>query len=272
MAACSTKLTVVKGSTTQSVTSYTTTGEATVKTASGGTYWQIVNNGTTAYIGLWPTSVTSGGHPYHSNLQVVKGGKTYYVETQVNNKWTLTLAATSGQTITLKYTQPGSSAVTKTSTSKAQSFTVEHGTTWTASVAGATGYNPGKLSPGTSGTIASNVTVSASAASIKSFKITFSYSNSNYKNYVKVAYTNASGSSASATGPASVTVRYGTKITLTCPVSYGYYRITIAGTQRWIGYDQSASFTTGAITAAATYSVTGAWTSCSCSSCSCSCG
>ena len=45
-------------------------------------------------------------------------------------------------------------------------FTVRYGTIWTASVNGNGEYNAGTLSPGSSGTVTSNVTVSASAASV----------------------------------------------------------------------------------------------------------
>ena len=163
MAALATKLTLKKGSTTESVTSYSVESEGTVKTASGGTTWPITNNGVKAYIGLWPVSVTSGGHPSHSMLKVKKNNVEYYVEKTVNNNYTLKLAATTNQTITLKYTQPGASEVTKKSSSSAQSFSVEVGTTWTATIAAASGYKAGKLSA-TSGTVKADTTVSATAA------------------------------------------------------------------------------------------------------------
>lgn len=163
MAALATKLTLKKGSTTESVTSYSVESEGTVKTASGGTTWEITNNGVKAYIGLWPVSVTSGGHPSHSMLKIKKNNVEYYVEKTVNNNYTLKLAATTNQTITLKYTQPGASEVTKKSSSSAQSFSVEVGTTWTATIAAASGYKAGKLS-GTSGTVNADTTVSATAA------------------------------------------------------------------------------------------------------------
>ena len=77
----------------------------------------------------------------------------------------LTIAGTTNQIITLTYTEPDSSPVTVTSISSDQNFTVEYGTTWTATVAGAEGYNAGTLSA-SSGTITGNTTVSASEATI----------------------------------------------------------------------------------------------------------
>ena len=47
-----------------------------------------------------------------------------------------------------------------------------YGTTWTATVAGATGYNAGSLTPGSSGTLTNaNVTVTAGAASLKTYTL-----------------------------------------------------------------------------------------------------
>jgi len=190
MAVLTTKLTLTKGSTTESVSSYSVQNEGTVKTASGGSYWQINNNGTTAYIGLWPTSVTSGGNPNHSMLKITKSGTEYWVEKTVNNNVTLILSSTSHQTITLKYTQPGASEVTKTSTSSNQSFTVEAGTTWTATIEADAGYSPGTLSPGSSGTIVTSTTISASAATEKEhtpFSLYY-YAQNNISNYSNIQY------------------------------------------------------------------------------------
>jgi len=88
--------------------------------------------------------------------------------------YTLTLAATANQTITLYYTPSGGSEIGPvTSTSSTQNFTVPDGTTWRASIAGNTGYNAGTLSPGASGTISgANTTVTADAAALQIFVLT----------------------------------------------------------------------------------------------------
>lgn len=223
MGALTTKLNVKNGDTVYLVTSYSTQDEGTVQTAfSGttnlGTYWKITNNGVDAYIGLWPTSVTSGGNPHHSALQVIKGGKTYYVETSVNNNFTLKLAATSHQTITLKYTQPGASQVTKTSTSSAQSFTVKVGTTWTASLAADTGYTKGTLSPGTSGTVRAGTTVSATAATANTYTLKWDTSPA-----LTVKKTNSSGSTISN----GAKVAYGTTVYVTTTASWDVYKTVL---------------------------------------------
>ena len=80
--------------------------------------------------------------------------------------YNLILSATTNQTITLNYTEPGSSQVTVTSTSSQRTFTVKHGTTWTATISASSGYNPGTLSA-SSGTVTSATTISATAATMK---------------------------------------------------------------------------------------------------------
>ena len=79
--------------------------------------------------------------------------------------YNLILSATTNQTITLNYTEPGSSQVTVTSTSSQRTFTVKHGTTWTATISASSGYNPGTLSA-SSGTVTSATTISATAATM----------------------------------------------------------------------------------------------------------
>ena len=231
MGALTTKLNVKNGNTVQTITSYSTQDEGTVQTAfSGttnlGTYWKITNNGVDAYIGLWPTSVASGGNPNHSALQVIKGGTTYYVETIVKNTFTLTLAATTNQTITLKYTQPGASQVTKTSTSSAQNFTVKVGTTWTATIAGSTYYSAGSLNA-SSGTVRANTTVSASAATHITYTITLTQKSNET---VTIHYKNHSGTalaSSWSTTTASVTLGKGSQYYSTIAASTGYTAGTI---------------------------------------------
>ena len=129
-----------------------------------GTTWTATVAGKTGYN---PGALSPGASgTVTANVTVTAGSaslKTY----------TLKLSNPANETITLKYKNRNAAntgyetEVTKTSTSTVQSFTVRHGTTWTATVAGKTGYNPGALSPGASGTVTANVTVSAGAATRK---------------------------------------------------------------------------------------------------------
>ena len=99
-------------------------------------------------------------------LECVEAGTTASTELDLT-EYTLTLAGTTNQTITLTYTEPGATAVTVTSTSSDQTFDVLSGTTWTASVTGDTGYTAGALSA-SSGTVTANTTVSAETAVLNS--------------------------------------------------------------------------------------------------------
>ena len=148
---------MVSGSTTYQVPFFTTTGEAGIY----GTYGQANVGGTTCYYGLGTGAAVATGSGIKTPLKVVKSGTTYYMLTMAT--YTLTLAGTSNQTITLKYTEPGGSQQTKTSTGSNQAFTVKYGTSWQASVAANTNYTAGSLSA-SSGTVTGNTTVSASAA------------------------------------------------------------------------------------------------------------
>ncbi len=136
--------------------------------------------------------------------------------------YALKLNATTHQTITLKYTQPGASQVTKTSTSSAQTFTVKHGTTWTATIAGATGYNPGTLSPGSSGTVTAAVTVTASAAALKTYTLKL---NATTHQTITLKYTQPGASAVTKTSTSSAqsfTVKHGTTWTASITGATGW--------------------------------------------------
>lgn len=85
--------------------------------------------------------------------------------------YTLTLKGTTNQTITLKYKEPGGSQKSITSSKTDQKISVMHNTTWTATIAPATNYRAGTLSA-TSGTVTSNITISASNAVYNKYKVT----------------------------------------------------------------------------------------------------
>lgn len=58
---------------------YTTSDEATPKTISEGSYWEIKNNNTICYLGLWPVNENQDSG-FHSKLKIKKNGIEYYVE------------------------------------------------------------------------------------------------------------------------------------------------------------------------------------------------
>ena len=270
MAELTNKLHVKSGSTVYDCTCYTTTDEATPKTVSNGSYWEIKNNNTVCYLGLVP-SASAGKTGFDTPLKVKKNSTEYIVQTKVVNYFTVTITQSANQTITVTcggkdYTSTFSalagsqytvkvtpntgytagtpnvtsgyvnsnisisaSAATKAtyvftinktsnqtitvtyggttykSTASANTtFTATYGEKWTATIAGATGYNPGTLSA-TSGTITGAVTLSATAATIKTFTLSFGATTN--QTYVATIGGTAKAATSNAT---SYTVNYGT--------------------------------------------------------------
>ena len=280
MAELTNKLHVKSGSTVYDCTCYTTTDEATPKTVSNGTYWEIKNNNTVCYLGLVP-SASAGKTGFDTPLKVKKNNTEYIVQTKVVNYFTVTITQSANQTITVtcggkNYTSTFSalagsqytvkvtpntgytagtpnttsgyvnsnisisaSAATKAtyvftinktsnqtitvtyggttykSTASANTtFTATYGEKWTATIAGATGYNPGTLSA-TSGTITGNVTLSATAATIKTFTLTL--------NTVENGYWKVNGVTKAA---GSYTYSHSTSLTVECFANDGYVKPT----------------------------------------------
>ena len=158
-----------------------TTGQTiTVAYTSNGTTTNKTSSFTATHFDTWTASLTAATGYNVGTLAAssgtITGAYTLTATAATLKTYTLTLKGTTNQTVTLKYTEPGGSEVIKTSTSSDQSFTVKHGTTWTATIAGASGYNPGTLSA-SSGTVTGNTTISAGAASFTGLVLT----NSNYQ-------------------------------------------------------------------------------------------
>lgn len=163
MAILTNPLNIKKDGTIYACKCYTTKDEATPTTITGGSCYELKNNNTICYVGLYPTSVSGGN--YHTPLKIKKGGVEYYVETQVVNTYTVTITQSSNQTI--KVTCNGS---TYTST-----FTAPVGSAYTVTVTPSTGYTAGKPSSA-SGYVNSNITITASAASKKTYTVTITQS------------------------------------------------------------------------------------------------
>ncbi len=229
-----------------------------------GTTWTASVAGATGYNAGSLTA--SSGTVTNGNVTVTAGAaslKTY----------TLALNGTSNQTITLKYKNRNAAntgyeaEVTKTSTGSNQSWTVRHGTTWTASVAGATGWTAGSLSPGTSGTVTAATTVKANAATYKTFAlklngtsnqtITLKYKNKNSNGTFSAEVTKTSTGSAQ-----SWTVGYGTTWTASLAAATGYTKGTLSGSSGTVTSATTVSATAAtAITPTISFSRTGQTTS-----------
>ena len=194
----------------------------------------------------------------------VSAATTVTAGTATHKAFALKLAATSHQTITLKYKNYNGSSfaaeVTKTSTSSAQSFTVGYGTTWTATLAAATGYTKGTLSA-SKGTVKAATTVSATAATAITPKITFSASGT--RPSYTITYTNTSGkSTTSGANPASVTIKYNTAITIKNTNDYIRYVLSITqGSTYKAEIIKGMTWTSGKLTANTSFKLVSEWVS-----------
>lgn len=139
---------------------YTTSDEATPKTISEGSYWEIKNNNTICYLGLWPTNENQDSG-FHSKLKIKKNGIEYYVEKKVLNEFTITINQSDHQTIKVVC-----NGQTYTSTFKALA-----GSQFTVVVEPEVGYTAGKPNY-SSGYVTSDITIFASYASLEVYYIT----------------------------------------------------------------------------------------------------
>lgn len=132
-----------------------------------------------------------------------------YKITQANieaGSFTLSATAAAKQTFTFYINQSAHQTITVTCNGVAHTstFTATYGDKWTATISPDTGYNAGKLSA-TSGTITGSVTVSATAAAIKTFTLSFGATTNQTYTATVGGYTKAATASAT-----SYTVNYGT--------------------------------------------------------------
>lgn len=196
---------------------------------------------------LYTMSTTTGynsGKPTvngSSNLQPFQGGggRFIYNITQADvEKGSLIVSADAAtkQTFTFTINQSANQTITVTcnGTAHTSTFTATYGDKWTATIAPATGYNAGKLSA-TSGTISGAVTISATAAAIKTFTLSFGATTN--QTYTATIGGSTKAATASAT---SYTVNYGT----TYSVAYTANSATAAYTYT------ASSAVSGTVTAA----------------------
>ena len=132
-----------------------------------------------------------------------------YKITQANieaGSFTLSCTAAAKQTYTFTINQSSHQTITVTCNGVAHTstFTATYGDKWTATITPDTGYNAGTLSA-TSGTITGAVTISATAAAIKTFTLSFGATTNQTYTATIGGSTKAATSSAT-----SYTVNYGT--------------------------------------------------------------
>lgn len=237
-------------------TSVAVSGSTRTFTVQAGTTWSASITAVTTGFNAGRLNITSG--------TITGSGVAISATSATRKTYTLKLNGTSGQTITLRYTQPGSSQVTRTSTGSAQSWTVGYGTTWSASLSASTGYTAGSLS-GTSGTVTGDVTVSATAAKAITPVISFSRTGETGAYYdFTVTYTNTSGSRVtSGTNPTSVTIRYNTTIVIKKLKGTGwafskyYIQIYQGSTYKTALLETNSTWTSGGLTGNTTFRING---------------
>ena len=132
-----------------------------------------------------------------------------YKITQANieaGSFKLSCTAAAKQTYTFTINQSAHQTITVTcnGTAHTSTFTATYGDKWTATISPDTGYNAGTLSA-TSGTITGAVTISATAAAIKTFTLSFGATTNQTYTATVGGSTKAATSSAT-----SYTVNYGT--------------------------------------------------------------
>lgn len=221
MAELTNKLHIKSGSTVYDCTCYTTKDEATPKTVSNGTYWEIKNNNTVCYVGLVPSDA-AGMTGFDMPLKVKKNNTEYIVQAQVRNYFTVTITQSANQTIT----------VTCDGNEYTSSFTVLAGSYYTVRVSPSTGYTAGTPNT-TSGYVNSNISISATAAT----KATYLFTIRKTSNQTITVNYGGNSYTSNASSNTTFAVTYGEKWTATIVGATGYNHGTLSATSGTITGD-----------------------------------
>lgn len=221
MAELTNRLHLKSGSTITECICYTTVDEATPKTVTGGSTWEIKNNNTVCYLGLVPSNL-SGKTGFDTTLKVKKGGVEYVVQSKVLNYFTVTITQSENQTI-----QVACNGNTYTS-----DFQALAGSSYTVTVIPETGYTAGSPSS-SSGYVNSDLTITASPASKASYLVTI----------VQSAHQTITVTCNGTNYTSNFTANHGDKWTATILASSGYKPGALSATSGTI---------TGAVTISAT--------------------
>lgn len=221
MAELTNRLHLKSDSTVTECICYTTIDEATPKTVTGGSTWEIKNNNTVCYLGLVPSNL-SGKTGFDTPLKIKKGDTEYVVQSKVLNYFTVTILQSDNQTIT----------VTCNGTTYTSSFRALAGSSYTVTVVPATGYTAGTPSS-SNGYVNSNLTITASPASKASYLVTI----------VQSAHQTITVTCNGVNYTSNFTANYGDTWTATILASSGYRPGTLSATSGTI---------TGAVTVSAT--------------------
>lgn len=227
---------IQKGSTTYTCDLYTTTAEARSNLNPTYPLFRVNVGGTTLYAPFTPTlNSSTESTPFICPIFAGSGDNTEYCLAQ-HSFFSIGITTKSNETITVN-------AGGQSWTSGTKWF--PYGTTWTASVSGSTGWNAGTLTPASSGTLTNaSVTVTASAATHKTYKITLTQK---ANETVTIHYKNHNGTSLASswsTTTSSITLGHSSQYYLTISASTGY----TAGTITNAGSSSSPRTLTAAVT------------------------
>lgn len=205
-----------------------------------GTTWTATVKGNTGY-NAGSLTPASSGTLTNANVTVTAGAaslKTY----------TLKVGSPAHQTVVVKYKNRNAANTGYESEQRLEegdSKAVRHGTTWTATVTADTGWTAGSLSPASSGTVTAATTVTAGAATYKTFTlkcastahqtITLKYKNKKSDGTFDTEKQCAEGD--------SKTVGYGTTWTATISADTGYTHGTLSGTKGTVTANTTVSAT-----------------------------
>lgn len=221
MAELTNRLHLKSDSTVTECICYTTIDEATPKTVTGGSTWEIKNNNTVCYLGLVPSNL-SGKTGFDTPLKIKKSGTEYVVQSKVLNYFTVTIVQSDNQTI----------RVVCNGTTYTSSFQALAGSSYTVTVVPTTGYTAGSPSS-SSGYVNSNLTITASPASKASYLVTI----------VQSAHQTITVTCNGVNYTSNFTANYGDTWTANILASSGYRPGTLSATSGTI---------TGAVTISAT--------------------
>lgn len=235
-------LKVQKGDTVYTCDLYTTTAEAAVYGASA--YFPVNVNGTTLYAPLYPTTFSQVFYDdFGTPVHIEKDGTEKILA--IHSLIRLGITAVANETITVT-----AGGVSWTSGNK----WFPYGTTWTAKVTGATGWNAGALTPGASGTLTNaNVTVTAGAATHKTYILTLAATTNQtitlyYKNHNGSALATSWTKKTSTSSAQKFTLGHGSQWYATVAGATGWNAGTISGA----GSSSSPNTLTAAKTVSAT--------------------
>lgn len=224
MAELSYKLHIKDAENVYECTCYTVKEDAIPTTGNNGIgdAWELKNNDIVCYIGLWRDDATNTPPKKSSDasslniitpMSIKKGGVIYHPLRYTLNTFNIKLKATENQEIVFSYYDATNTKQTVNVTSSDVDVVALASTAYTCSITADTGYTKGSISgASSSGVVESNMTISATAATINSYLMTIDVPTGAVINVGGVQYE---------AGINTVTYDYKTKVAITYAATNG---------------------------------------------------